>query len=349
MTKKFKKSQRLVSERNQKFYEFNKTIMSFKSTAAGALVVVCLFFIKTCDNCAGRLDVLSKNFNEKAFAHGDKAIRRVDEMAKGIFKDAGANRSADKTTKSKYQVVQRSDDGTLKVLNEKETTIIGPIEEIRRGTRETLVVKGKLSDDEIRDLNRKGIKFICDKAVFDRQRSIKDFKIILLYSDRVETLRSLYSIDDKQANELLQLSSEIDKRSLITKVGTEEELNKTLKDFQTKNTKPIVVFPNIDNMLFGHSMDYYNLDNVITCNSYTIPTATFLKSTDFLDLRYVVKSINGTFGNCENLFEFYRNFSINYSTYIERSNSRRIAATVVLVGATGGGVTAIVHYNNNKG
>ena len=108
---------------------------------------------------------------------------------------------------------------------------------------------------------------------------------------------------------------------------------------------PIIVFNNKDNKLFGKSLSEYSISNVITCNSYNFGSDIFFSSTDFIGIKDVMNSLANN--KPKNLFEFYKEFSNRYSTFVYNDNKRLV--TIVAVGsvAIGGGSGLIIYYNQN--
>jgi hypothetical protein len=249
--------------------------------------------------------------------------------------------------------VHSEDEVFLKKMNENEfsytdktTSTFSSLGDVKIDNSKTLIVDGKLTEDEVKALSKQGVKFICDKNVYDQQKNITHYQVIFVFSEDREVLKDLYGVSDEQVNDLIKIAQPALTDISSTKVSSQSQLEFALADLKKDNITPVVVFNNKDKTLFGNPLSYYGVSNVITCNSYSLGGEIFFNSTDYLGIDHVIKSLVNI--NQPTLFDFYKNFSNNYATQLY--NDKKYLVTVVAATAVvaGGGGGFIIYYNLNE-
>ena len=202
---------------------------------------------------------------------------------------------------------------------------------------DVVITNQDLPVDEIKNLSAKGVKFICNRTLYEQQAKITNYKILYIYSADVDKLKVLYGINDTQAHEVAHYSANFIDQPKVQTIESREQLDAELQNCKTERITPIVLFHNNDSKLFDTPIQDFQFTNVITCNSYQLPLETFFKSTDFIDLKFVVKSLNEAISvKDQNLFEFYSNFSKTYSNHLQANKNVTVTIMLTSTVATAG-------------
>jgi hypothetical protein len=161
-------------------------------------------------------------------------------------------------------------------------------------------------------------------------------------------MQALYSVNKDQASELIKKFKMFSNNTGAEIVGSKEELENKLSDFKQENIEPIVIFNNVNNdVLFNSPVLDFKIKNMITCNSYKIDQDQIFNSIDFLSVDVVLKSIS-SIPNSDNLYDFYKQFSNNYSQILKNNNVVNTTLVVGVIAGTGIVVGCTVYYGSNK-
>lgn len=320
----------------------------------GLLAIMGLFFARTCKTCTHESSAIIHETEEVATHTKAKPSESFSCNRPHVQEDIPIEPSAvDNTTKQETNNILKEDGNILKKIDDgnftysDEATIgFKSLNDINFDNSKTLIVDGKLTEDEIKTLNNKGVKFICTKSVYEQQKNITNYQVIFVFSEDREVLKDLYGVRDEQVDDLIKIAQPALTDIYSTKVSSQGQLEFALAAFKKDNTTPVVVFNNKDKTLFGNPLSYYGVANVITCNSYNLGSEIFFNSTDYLGIGNVIKSLVNI--NQPTLFDFYKNFSNNYATQLY--NEKKYFVTVVAASAvaTGGGAGFIIYYNLNE-
>ncbi|MFT3948277.1 MAG: hypothetical protein QM763_15000 [Agriterribacter sp.] len=314
----------------------------------GLLAILSLMFTRTCKTCEHESSSIIKNVREIEVAKEVKPSRGFSCNARGI-NDASAS-----VVEDEIKNIRNEDEVFLKKINKNEFSytdrtpgIFNSLNDLQIDDNKTFIVDGNLEEDEIKVLNKKGVNFICNKEVYEKQKDIVRYEILFIFSEDREILKDLYSINDDQVDEVIKIAQPLLTDIYVTKIASKESLDETLKRFREHDIVPVIIFNNKNKTLFDHPLSYYNVSNAITCNSYNLGSPLFFSSTDYLGFNNVVKSLVNNEPQ-PTLFDFYKNFSNNYATQLY--NDKKYFATVVSTGVavTGGGAGYIIYYNINE-
>lgn len=308
----------------------------------GLLAILGLMFAKTCKN---------SEHEGSIFLKGCKTAEH--DIKPSEFRPHVDDIPIAPTVDNETKPLLKEDEVILKKTNENEfsytdktTSTFNSLGDVKIDNSKTLIVDGKLTEDEVKSLNKQGVKFICDKDLYEQQKNITNYQVIFVFSEDREVLKDLYGVSDEQVDDLIKLAQPALTDINSTKVSSQGQLEFALAAFKKDNITPVVVFNNKDKNLFGNPLSYYGVSNVITCNSYNLGGEIFFNSTDYLGIDHVIKSLVNI--NQPTLFDFYKNFSNNYATQLY--NDKKYLVTVVAASAvaTGGGGGFIIYYNLNE-
>ena len=121
-------------------------------------------------------------------------------------------------------VVLKKDANNSFTISDNLSQTFKSLNDIDIDNSKVLIVDGDLTTSEIKALNKKGIKFICNKDVYEQQKNIANYEVILIYSEDREILKDLYSINDEQVNDIMEYARPVIADYNIKKIGYESDL-----------------------------------------------------------------------------------------------------------------------------
>ena len=169
--------------------------------------------------------------------------------------------------------------------------------------------------------------------------------MIYLISDDVNSVKNLYELDDQNAKDLITYSSSLLENESIIKVSSYDEMLLKEEEVFKNDEVPILIFHNSVN---DRTLKRFNPEsNFITCNSFQVNAESYLQSTDLLDIRAIIESVNTSFTS-PTLEGFYSQFT---SSYYNHMNNYHQHNSLIFVGSLigmSGGVFAIAYYNKKN-
>ncbi|WP_108807542.1 hypothetical protein [Aquimarina spinulae] len=234
----------------------------------------------------------------------------------------------------------------------RENNTSDPFKKINISNKSKVIIKGAISKELIELCSKKNIRFIKPYSTFLKELNIipDQIQFVLVASKNQTELKSSYKISDNQAAKLLKGIEQIEKREYFDIVNTEEKLTTVLGLIKAKGKYPVVIFNNVDNLLFGKKPSQIGISDFITCNSYRYKNTTNgYISTDFIYLEDILKSIdiskNRSFESAD---EFWNNVIKEYNNKLTGKLNLKITATAVIGTGVIGSGGYVIYYNINK-
>jgi hypothetical protein len=232
--------------------------------------------------------------------------------------------------------------------NNKSTPFKGKV--INNETR--VIIKGVISEDLIKLCSKKNIRLVKPYSSFVKDLHIAPEKIqfVLVASENLLKLKSLFNISEEQAVKLSKDIEQIKKRDYFNLVDSKQELANTLNRIKEKGEHPVVIFNNVDNLLFGKTPSQLGITDFITCNSYKFKSTTNgYISTDYIYLNEILKSIdiskNRRFNSVD---EFWNSVIKEYNIKLASNLNQKITVTAVLGTGIIGSSGYVIYLNFNK-
>ena len=222
---------------------------------------------------------------------------------------------------------------------------------IQNNNVKNLIFDGKLDKDAAYALSRAGVKFSQNLSRFAKNMvNKKTAKMIIVSGDMISDIASLYKVDQKSARKLKTLLDQAAQIPGNVKVKSKKELEAAIASMKSKNIEPVLFFNNDNGSLFNSDVTKYGISETITCNGYSLTgLQKSTVSTDFIYIQEAVSSLAKVQRqDAENLNDFWRNFSTEYASQIEKQN--KAEKGVLIVGGIAGtaGVGTVVYLTNQE-
>lgn len=215
-----------------------------------------------------------------------------------------------------------------------------------------IIFNGKIDENGAKYLNTKKVYCITEYSTFIRStyRQVKEVEVIYIASTEEKELVGLFDISPYQAKLLAKKFNEIAGLPRTKIVSTKEMLRYELAMGRYKDRHVIVIFNNSEGTLFNESIANFNIENAITCNSYTISGNQFTwQTTNHVYISDAIKSLTEvTKLGQQSLDEFYSRFAINYNVLLANRTNSLNYATVGVASGTTATVSGVIYYNKRK-
>jgi hypothetical protein len=233
----------------------------------------------------------------------------------------------------------------------KVANVTSQLSKIVNANGKNILVKGPLPEELVVWLRKNKVRMVADAMKYFDVINLEkqQIKLLTIIPESDEHLKQFYGLGQIQVKEMRALLNEFTKTPNTEIIRTKEQLKERMWQV-SENETPIVIFHNENGNLFDEPLqDYYNLNNVITCNSYSLENSNLsFNSTDFLYIQQTFNALKKTsFHQKLRLDEFYFSFSGNYNRELSRSHKNKVF-NLVLLGVGGTGVVTGAIYLGNK-
>lgn len=283
-----------------------------------------------------------------------KGMKINDEQAKALSRITKKSFSPTPERYNNYVLIESADESvvtvrTTKSIMQNSSTNIFNGFKVSNSTR--VILKGKIDDELVKLCSDKGVRFIryYDSFLDDINILPSNVKFIYVASKDKNTLKSLFNVSENQVDELLKTVDRIEAQPFSKLVDTEEQLLNAINQSKMAGESPVVVFNNIDNLLFGKHPNSLNISDFITCRSHGIGgvqrghiTSDFIYFDDLVQSAENAKAVTVETGE-----EFWFEMSVNYNLRLSRRYNQKVAVTVVVGGTVAGGGGFAIYYNTN--
>jgi len=193
-----------------------------------------------------------------------------------------------------------------------------------------LRVQGNLTDYHANVFREKGVNFVFNET-----------KLIT----QPEKYYFIFAAEDAELTNFFSPSFKIPRTSFV---NNHADLIKTINLAKQDNRQPILIFDNQNGNLFNKPISSYEINEVITCKSYTIPNGNFsMFTTGYVDAPNAVKALSKIPDERLYIDDFFLQFERNYNNFQAASNQKStfITAGVAIIG---GGALIVIILNNDK-
>ncbi|UFH55403.1 hypothetical protein [Spirosoma sp. KNUC1025] len=212
-----------------------------------------------------------------------------------------------------------------------------------------VVIKGNVSNKTMQLFSDNGIKYVRESSSLIRDIDINKSQLRFIYiaSKDEKKMKDLFQLSESQAKDMAKLVEDIDTYNYTEVIEDHADLIKYMKNVK-RNERPVYIFNNINNKLFGNKIETYKIKDFITCNSYETKIPISNTTTDFIyfeDFSYSIDKAQQS--SATNAEEFWYDFTIEYNKRLAR-RQLQVSVTVTIGITTAGGGGFAIYYNAKK-